>query len=265
MLKDRNFDKLINQFEKRIYGTVKGELRLELLREDLAQLHDGEELTIFDAGCGMGQMALWFAQAGHKITGCDISKKMLARAIESFDEHKLDALFHHTAAQALAPTLPRQDLVLVHAVLEWLADPPSTLEVIADRVKPGGHLSLLFFNHHGLIYRNAMYGTWRLDCLLDESWLGKGKKLTPPYPQKPEVLTAWLEAHGFTVRRHTGIRVFHDYIMKDILQKSDMEKLLALERKYCREDTFRNMGRYIHILAQKEESSDAKTERGAAT
>ena len=262
MLKDRNFDKLIDQFEKRIYGTVKGELRLELLREDLGELHGGEKLSIFDAGCGMGQMALWFAQAGHKITGCDISKKMLAKAHESFEGHGLDAEFHHLPAQVFAPTLPPQDLVLVHAVLEWLADPEAALEAIAGRVRPGGHLSLLFFNHHGLIYRNAMYGTWRLDCLLDESWLGKGKKLTPPHPQKPEVLTAWLKAHGFTLRRHTGIRVFHDYIMKDILQKSDMKKLLALERKYCREDTFRNMGRYIHILAQKEDSTKTEREKG---
>ena len=259
MLKDRNFDKLVDQFEKRIYGTVKGALRLELLHEDLQELHHKTtKLEIFDAGCGMGQMALWFAQAGHKIVGCDISKKMLAKARKSFEENGLDTVFHHTPAQILAPTLPLQDLILIHAVLEWLADPLAALDIIAKRVKPGGHLSLLFFNHHGLIYRNAMYGTWRFDCLLDESWFGKGKKLTPPHPQKPEMLISWLETHGFVVQQHTGIRVFHDYIMKEVLQKSDIQKLLALERKYCREDTFRNMGRYIHILAQKKDGQKQK-------
>lgn len=254
MTEDRNFDKLADAFEKRIYGSVKGALRLELLHEDLGALRNKKQLDIFDAGCGMGQMALWFTEAGHRITGCDISEKMLSKAREQLAPFQKSVALHHAPAQAVAPTLPPQDLVLIHAVLEWLADPLGTLETVADCVKPGGYLSLLFFNHHSFIYRNALHGTWRLDYLLDESWIGKGKKLTPPHPQKPELLTQWLETHGYTIERYTGIRVFYDHISEPVLEETDIDKLLTLERKYCREETFRNMGRYIHILARKRAS-----------
>ncbi len=251
MTEDRNFDKLADAFEKRIYGSVKGALRLELLHEDLGALRDGAPMKVFDAGCGLGQMAKWFADAGHGVTACDISEKMLQKAKTQLRD--TDVTLHHAPAQAVAPTLPPQDLVLMHAVLEWLADPPATLGTVARAVRPGGHLSLLFFNHHGFVYRNALHGTWRLDYLIDESWIGKGKKLTPPHPQKPEELVRWLEKNGYTVVRRTGIRVFYDFLSEEVLEASDLDKLLTLERKYCREETFRDMGRYIHILAKKRE------------
>ncbi len=255
MLEDRNFDPLVEKFEQRIYGTLKGQLRLELLREDLAILRDGPALDVWDAGCGLGQMALWFAEAGHRLTCCDISGRMLERAQTAFNDAGVEARFHHCAAQTLAGQLPQQDLVLFHAVIEWLAQPLETLEQVAGRVRPGGYLSLLFFNHHALVYRNVLQGGWRLRYVLEEKWLGKGKKLTPPHPQKPETLIDWLQARGFTLRTHTGIRVFHDYLDEDTLSRTDLDELIALERKYCRAPTFRNMGRYIHLLAQKGDAS----------
>jgi len=249
---DQNFDTLLDKFEKHIYGTFKGEWRLRLLQEDLTQLHDSEPLDIWDAGCGLGQMALWLAEEKHRLTCCDISYKMLERAKASFMTAGQTADFFKMPSQELANRLPQQDLVLFHAVIEWLANPLETLEIIADRVKPDGHLSLLFFNYHSFVYRNAMKGGWRFPFLLEKSkWFGKGKKLTPPHPQKPEVLIAWLESQGFTIENITGIRVFHDYIEKEVLQASSMEELLALEYEYCREPTYRTMGRYVHILARK--------------
>jgi S-adenosylmethionine-dependent methyltransferase len=86
----------------------------------------------------------------------------------------------------------------------------------------------------------------------DESaWYGKGKKLTPPYPQKPEVLIAWLAEHGYEIKVQTGIRVFHDYMHKGMLEETDIDELMKLEYRYCREPVYRDMGRYIHILARK--------------
>ena len=254
---DQNFDTLIEKFANRIYGTVKGEWRLKLLKEDLASLHDSEPLNIWDAGCGLGQMALWFAQEGHHLTCCDISYKMLARSKETFAAAGCQADFYQRPSQEMATTLPLQDLVLFHAVIEWLARPLETLESVAGRVKPGGHLSLLFFNYHSFVYRNALKGTWRLPFLLDKSkWFGKGKKLTPPHPQKPELLVSWLESHGFEVEVITGIRVFHDYMEAEILAASEAEPLWSLEYQHCREEVYRMMGKYVHILAKRKPASD---------
>ena len=249
---DYNFDGFVEKFEKSIYGSFKGEWRLKLLKEDLQNLHDGPRLDVWDAGCGLGQMALWFAKAGHALTCNDISFKMLEKAQEHFAEAGCVADFHKAPAQEVAATLPPQDLVLYHAVIEWTAKPLETLAVVADRVRPGGHLSLLFFNQHSLIYRNVMQGSWRLGTILQNRWYGRGKRLTPPHPQAPETLVAWLEENGFRIEVQTGIRVFYDYMGKEALESTDLEELMEVEYRYCRKPTFRNMGRYIHILARKE-------------
>lgn len=38
------------------------------------------------------------------------------------------------------------DLILCHAVLEWLDDPKSAVRDLARLVKPGCRMSLMFFN-----------------------------------------------------------------------------------------------------------------------
>lgn len=208
-------------------------------------------LDIWDSGCGLGQMSLWFAQAGHRLTCCDISYKMLEKTKERFAQANQEALFYQAPAQQMAQELPPQDLVLFHAVLEWLAKPLETLDVVSSRVKEGGYLSLLFFNYNSIIFRNTLRGGWRLDTLIEDRWYGKGKKLTPPHPQRPEIIRAWLEDAGYEIKVHTGIRVFHDYLPDEVLKETDLDALMAMEYTYCREETFQNMGRYIHILAQK--------------
>ncbi|MGR8940370.1 MAG: methyltransferase domain-containing protein [Gammaproteobacteria bacterium] len=249
---DRNFDTLIERFEKRVYDTAKGDWRLKLLREDLqAFYHAPAPLSIWDAGCGFAQISVELAARGHRLTLCDVSEKMLARAEEHFKKHGVNAEFHHQAAQTLAPRLPRFDLVLCHAVLEWLAEPLATLQVIADRVKPGGSLSLLFYNRNAMVYTNALKGSWRLRHLLSDSYIGKGDKLTPPHPQYPHEVIERLEQWGFDITVHTGIRVFHDYLPKDALEHTDPSELFQLEHRYCRMPTYRDMGRYVHLMARR--------------
>jgi S-adenosylmethionine-dependent methyltransferase len=251
-LQDRNFDNLIDRFEQQIYDTFKGDWRLKLLKEDLDIFYQASEpLAIWDAGCGFAQISLWLADQGHHLTLCDLSEKMLARARQQFSEAGLIAQFHHEAVQTLASKLPRFDLVLFHAVLEWLADPVTALQIVAERVSPGGHLSLLFYNRNAMVYINALKGDWRWKNLLDDAYLGKGKRLTPPNPQFPHEVIEHLKQWGFTVATHTGIRVFHDYLSKDTLEHSKQTELFELEYRYCRMPTYRDMGRYIHLIAQR--------------
>ena len=249
---DKNFDPLVEQFQRKIYDTDKGAWRLRLLQEDLAEFYRAaNSLMIWDAGCGFAQISLGLAERGHRLTLCDVSEKMLAHARQHFERAALTAKFHHQAAQALAPCLPQFDLVLCHALLEWLAEPLPTLQVVADRVKPGGYLSLLFYNRNAMVFANVLKGGWRWQNLLNDSYLGRGKRLTPPNPQYPHEVVECLEQWGFAVKVHTGIRVFHDYIARDILDRSKRAELFELERRYCRMPTYRSMGRYIHLLVRR--------------
>ena len=249
---DQNFDTLIDKFEQRVYDTRKGDWRLKLLKEDLQQFYQTSELlSIWDAGCGFAQISLWLAEKNHQLTLCDLSEKMLHRARQQFAAADLKAEFHHQAAQNLAPQLPEFDLVLFHAVLEWLAEPLPSLEIVAKKVKRGGYLSLLFYNRNAMVYTNTLKGAWRWKNLLNDSYMGKGSKLTPPNPQYPHEVIEQLQPWDFTVTAHTGIRVFHDYLKKDTLAESSESELFELEYRYCRMPTYRDMGRYVHVLAQR--------------
>lgn len=248
---DRNFDSLIDRFERTVYDSAKGDWRLKLLKEDLQFLYDKDApLTIWDAGCGFGQISHWLAGRGHYPTLCDVSELMLARAQALFRETGLQADFYHRSAQQLAPELPLFDVVLFHAVLEWLAQPFSTLATVAEKVKPGGYLLLLFYNRNAVVYKNVLKGGWRWQQLLDDSYLGKGSKLTPPNPQYPHEVLAKLEELGFAVKMQTGIRVFHDYLPEHA-PAHDRTRLFELEHRYCRLPAFRDMGRYVHVLARR--------------
>jgi S-adenosylmethionine-dependent methyltransferase len=253
LLQDQNFDSLIENFEHTVYNTHKGNWRLKLLQEDLADFYQSTPpLDIWDAGCGFAQISLWLAQQGHQVTLCDVSEKMLARAKQEFALTNLNARFYQQAAQTVALQLPQFDLVLCHAVLEWLAKPQSGLQTIASKVKAHGCLSLLFYNRNAMVYLNTLKGSWRWKNLLNDSYMGKGIKLTPPNPQYPHEVIELLQNLGFTVITQTGIRVFHDYLTKDILAASDINELFELEYRYCRMPTYRDMGRYIHILAKRD-------------
>jgi len=81
------------------------------------------------------------------------------------------------SAQSLASTLPQFDLVLFHAVIEWLAEPEAGLTAIAEKVKPDGHLSLLFYNRNAFVYTNVLKGRWRWQHILSNAFIGKGKKI----------------------------------------------------------------------------------------
>lgn len=251
MAVDQNFDALAERFLQKVYGTHKGNWRLSLLQEDLQDLRNGETLQVWDAGCGDGRIAAWLAEKGHRLTLCDISGILLNQARQRFSEQQLFADFHHQSAQTLGQSLPAFDLVISHAVLEWLAEPQQGLQQLLKSVRPGGWLSLMFFNRNALVYSNVLRGGWRLEPILNDRYIGVGRKLTPPNPQYPHVIRAMLAEQGFDIETQTGIRVFADYLSAEARQHSDDQTLFSLEARYCRQPGYIDMGRYIHFLAKR--------------
>ena len=249
---DRNFDDLFDRFDSKIYDTVKGEWRLRLLKEDLAQFVSASQLDVWDAGCGQGQISLWLAEQGHQLTLCDLSEKMLNTAKVNFEQANITANFYQQSAQSLASELPQFDLVICHAVLEWLSEPISSLQTVMDKVKLNGYLSLLFYNRNAMVYSNVLKGGWRLPPILNDSYIGKGNKLTPPNPQFPHEIIDVIHHAGFTVETHTGVRIFNDYMSQQARDNSDQAVLFELEHKYCRMPVYRDMGRYIHLLLKRQ-------------
>jgi S-adenosylmethionine-dependent methyltransferase len=255
MTNDRNFDDLARRFTDNIYGSPKGRIRLAILQEDLDTLLSrfpaNTPLRILDAGSGLGYMALYLAQRGHEVVLCDHSAEMLQRAKQLFAEQAPAAkvTFIESPVQALQQQVRGQfDVVLFHAVLEWVSEPQPTLQGLLRFLRPGGYFSLLFYNRNSLVMRNLLRGNFRK--LAADQFAGDPNSLTPTNPLLPEDVLGWLAASGLTVLSRTGVRIIYDYLSREIREQRSFEDILEMERRYCRQEPFIALGRYMHVLAQ---------------
>ncbi|GAA5524527.1 tRNA 5-carboxymethoxyuridine methyltransferase [Microbulbifer aestuariivivens] len=257
-MQDRNFDDLAHRFRNRIYGGLKGEVRLAVLNRDLAPLlnRSAPHLRVLDAGGGQGQFALDLAAAGHSVTIADISADMLEQARLQACERGLQGrvALVHSPLQALQenPDHRGYDLVLCHAVLEWLGEPQAAIGALRQLLKPGGHLSLTFYNRRALEFRLLQRGSFRqLDRNVESGhWGGHPGSLTPQNPLQLEWVEDWLGQHGFEIVGHSGIRCFHDYMTPVIRDKLPASAIVDKELAYSRVDPYRQLARYQHLLCR---------------
>ena len=251
---DKNFDDLSSRFRKNIYDTPKGQIRLNILRRDFLEGIPGIEkggLSILDAGAGQGNFALELAQKKHQLTLCDLSGEMLKDAQSLFVENgvKNDAEFIHASVQELSKhTETQYDVVLFHAVLEWLIEPEKTLKQLLKFIKPGGYLSLMFYSRTGLVYQNLTRGNF--DYILNDTLSGQGKSLTPINPQDPDEVYRWLSELDLKVLLKSGVRVFYDGINRERRKQISMEDLFELEKQFSRKEPYCSLARYIHVLCK---------------
>jgi len=252
---DQNFDNLSQRFRKNIYHTAKGKIRLNILWRDLNEKIPKIEsggLSILDAGAGQGNFALQLAQKNNQLTLCDISEKMLKNAQTLFAENNVESevRFINSSVQTLSEHINvKFDVVLFHAVLEWLAEPEKTLKELMKFIRPGGYLSLMFYSRIGLIYQNLTCGNF--EHVLNNSLAGEGKTLTPTNPQDPEEVYAWLNDLGLKTLTKSGVRVFYDGIHRERRKEISENDLFELENQYSRIEPYCSLARYIHVLCQK--------------
>ncbi len=262
---DRNFDDLAKRFQKNIYGGLKGEIRLAILerdfREHFAVAPFGEHpspkpLRILDAGGGQAQFSLSFARAGHSVVICDISAEMLKLAEQEVIAQGLQARVQliHCAIQDLSQHLDEDahefDVVLCHAVMEWVANPSDLLATLMFYVKSQGFLSLTFYNLHSLIYKNLLRTNFKK--IQQQDFGGSRGSLTPINPLYPEDVFEWLNQLPISRLATSGIRVFHDYIFNEEHRERDPQSVIELELEFSRKQPYQLLGRYIHVLSQKD-------------
>ena len=252
---DQNFDTLSSRFRKNIYGTPKGQIRLKILWRDFIESVPHIEtggLSILDAGAGQGNFALKLAQKNHQLTLCDVSENMLDDAKQNFAKHNLDKdtkFIHGSVQELIAQSEQQYDVVLFHAVLEWLVEPEKTLKQLLSLIRPTGYLSLMFYSRTGLIYQNLSRGNF--DYVLHDTLAGEGKSLTPTNPQDPFVVQQWLEDAGLTILNKSGVRVFYDALSRERRKDINEAQLYELEKEYSRKEPYCSLARYVHILCKK--------------
>lgn len=271
---DRNFDPITEHFVKKVYGGLKGEIRLAVLRRDLKETmtelsqHLKRPLRVLDVGAGLAQLSIELATQGHIVTINDISENMLNEAKKQANKlnvlhdiqwlacpyQDLGTILNTSIKSELESGLKSEtgfDLILCHALLEWLAEPVKIMPFFNKWLTPTGVLSLCFYNPISFVYRNLVMGNFNL--LNNPEYKSDNKKsLTPNHPVSYEEVDGWLTEQGFQINKVSGLRVFHDYALHKRGGHSNPEAILEMELHYSDQHPYKWMARYLHIVAQKQ-------------
>ena len=260
---DRSFDAIADHFEKKVYGGLKGDIRLAVLRRDIfaycARMSQtlGRPLRILDVGAGLAQIAIELAIQGHTLVINDISANMLKKAQANAaqnhqNDEKLAITWHvcpyQELEEKLAGNTEKFDLIMCHALLEWLAEPVAVMDFFDQQLSANGALSLCFYNPASFDYRNLIMGNFNL--LDNTEYKADNKKsLTPNHPVAKEEVESWLEAHEYQTILASGLRVFHDYSPLKRGGHNDPDAVIRMELRYSQLEPYKWLGRYLHILA----------------
>ena len=260
MNQDRNFDDISAHFEKKIYGGLKGEIRLAVLRHDIfgwvkswQQTHT-RPLRVLDVGAGLAQISIELAKDGHDVTINDISANMLEIAKQNAGEAAQNITWHTCPYQQLDDKLTgKYDLILCHAVLEWLAEPKLIMDFfdrwLVDDSAEKGVLSLCFYNPASFVYRNLVMGNFNL--LHNKDFKADNGSLTPNHPVAKDEVLAWINDHHYQILHTSGLRVFHDYSPLKRGGHTNPQAVIAMEVAYSGQDPYKWLGRYLHFLVSK--------------
>ena len=260
MNQDRNFDDISAHFEKKIYGGLKGEIRLAVLRHDIfgwvkswQQTHT-RPLRVLDVGAGLAQISIELAKDGHDVTINDISANMLEIAKQNAGRAAQNITWHTCPYQQLDDKLTgKYDLILCHAVLEWLAEPKLIMDffdrwLVDDRAEKGV-LSLCFYNPASFVYRNLVMGNFNL--LHNKDFKADNGSLTPNHPVAKDEVLAWINDHHYQILHTSGLRVFHDYSPLKRGGHTNPQAVIDMEVAYSGQDPYKWLGRYLHFLVSK--------------
>ena len=248
--RDQSFDGITRKFSRNIYNTNKGRLRLAILSRDLTPCvpdeHTATLPNVLDVGGGLGQLSMLFARAGCQVMHTDISAEIVAQAQQLHKHEQLSSHYQYHVAplQELPERLNQQyDIVLCHAVLEWLADPRAAIATLKQLLAPQGRLSLMFYNRDAKILANIIFGNF--DYVKAGLSVKKTVRMSPQQPIAPAIMSDWLHEQNLRVVQKTGVRCFHDYLRNQGDQKR-FNELLELELRYNQQSPFVDIGRYLH-------------------
>jgi S-adenosylmethionine-dependent methyltransferase len=225
------------------------------VQDDLCQQHLSDHpQCILDAGGGLGQMSIWLAAQGHSVLLAEPSSEMLVEAHKNIiAAGQTEAIqLQNASIQSLVAEseLKQFDGIVLHAVLEWLAEPRETLEQLLSLLKPGGWLSLMFFNQYAREMRYLLGGNFK--ALREQRIASDGQEgLAPISPLPPETVLSWLPDLKLELVTWSGVRCFYDYAYVDIRKRMPLDELLVLERSYSQREPWRSLARYQHFFCRK--------------
>ena len=98
------------------------------------------DARVLDAGCGSGQWAIAFAERGARVTGIDLSPKMIRLARDQASARGLDIEWRTGDVTRLADPLAVFDAIHARVLLQFVPDVPAALRELRRVLRPGGRL-----------------------------------------------------------------------------------------------------------------------------
>lgn len=109
-----------------------------------ALLAPGDRLIdVLDVGCGTGFLSLLFAQAGNRVTGCDLARAMIEQARRKAATFQLPVSFIVGDAETLAAPDQSFDLVASRQLFWTLPRPEQALREWTRVTRSGGRIAII--------------------------------------------------------------------------------------------------------------------------
>jgi len=116
-----------------------------LIVEGLQGLHLTPSARVFDLGCGKGAVSLAIARTvGCRVEGIELFEPFVQTCVERAAAAGLSDLcrFHHGDVLKLASRVEPADAAVLAALGDVLGPPETTVAVVRQFVRPGGHMLL---------------------------------------------------------------------------------------------------------------------------
>jgi S-adenosylmethionine-dependent methyltransferase len=240
--------------------SVKGAVRATLLVEQLEEIMRADQFErIVDVGCGSAEVTCELVRRGltRNAILIDPSSEMLTEARRTAECTDVSALceFQQNDFESVIPTYPFKpyDMMICHAVLNWLPNPVQSLEVLLKTAKESdASVSLVLGSRFGHVLEQLTRGRFH-DI---ESALESGMIQSESYPDRQLYLFDPISVHnrllkdGFSVQLRAGIRVATD-LLPDT-ENIEMRTLVALERALAQHQNLWHLGDLTHFIFRKE-------------
>ncbi len=156
-----------------------------------------KQSTILDIGCGGGFLTNALAEAGHTVSGIDLSIESLRIAAET----DATGTVNYSKADAYDLCFEKQsfDVVCAMDLLEHVGKPEKVIQEAARVLRPGGQFFFHTFNRNWFSYLFALKGVeWFCPNVPKNMHLYR-------YFIRPSELSAMLHKNGFRVDKMHGL------------------------------------------------------------
>jgi S-adenosylmethionine-dependent methyltransferase len=239
--------------------TPAGRLRCELAWENVRRFlpRNPSKRRALDVGGGTGFASVQLARMGYEVVLLDGSEEMLRIARQQADAGRVTAQisFCHADAGQLPELFDADslDIVVCHNLLEYAANPSTTVRDIARLLRKDAVLSVLVRNRAGEVLKEAIKSRdWKLATAnltaekVVDSLYGEPVRVFDPAEVRDLLARASLE-----VLAQHGVRVFFDYLGPENLADVAYSRIFELESALGTRPEFAAIARYTQVIARR--------------